>query len=152
MQGNHTIDIDALLAERKMEPVPVKLGGKTYQVRTDLTVKEVNRFLALTRSNNDAQAMTILVGTVRERQVLHAAITRVDAGEEKVELPAGKTAQALADYLDTLPRLHQALAGAQIYRATKALADLAATDEELLRRHGIEPDEPEGTEGESEAS
>lgn len=33
-------DFDALVAARKLEPVPFKLGGRTYQVRRDLTAQE----------------------------------------------------------------------------------------------------------------
>lgn len=139
--SERVLDIDALLADRKLEPVTVRLGGKAYKVRTNLSVKEVNQVLALVNTDQSAQAMTILVGTIKERADLADAMKRAEAGEQNVELPAGKTGQALTDFTETLPRLHQALASANIYRVSKALADFAATDDEILRRSGIAPED-----------
>ena len=33
-------DFDALTAEKRLEPIPVKLGGRTYHFRRDLTAQE----------------------------------------------------------------------------------------------------------------
>lgn len=150
-ENGHVLDLDAMLATRKLEPVSFRLGGKTYKLRTDLSVKETNQVIALVSTNQAPQGMTILVGTVKERADLAKAIAHNDVDEnEKIDLPAGKLGQALSDYIDTLPRLHQALASANIYRASGALADFAASDEEIMRRAGMDvEDKPEG---ESQAS
>jgi hypothetical protein len=147
MQGTQNgsfVDIDALLAARKLQPVSVRLGGKSYKIRTDLKVREVNEFLALVRSEHGAQAFTILTGTVKERADLADAMRRQEDTEEVIELPAGKTGEALNDFIESLPRLHQALASANIYRASKVLADFAASDDEILRRSGEVVEPPEG--------
>jgi hypothetical protein len=149
-ENGFVLDIDALLAERKLEPVPFRLGGKTYKLRTNLSVKETNQVLALVSTDQAPQAMTILVGTVKERADLADAMRHNETDEKKIDLPAGKTGQALSDFIDTLPRLHQAIASANIYRASKALADFAVSDEEILRRSGMDVEEK--PEGESQAS
>jgi hypothetical protein len=57
------LDLDALLAERSLEPRPVKLGGHTFKVRTDLSGAEVIRYFALARASQDKEALALLVAT-----------------------------------------------------------------------------------------
>lgn len=123
MQGTHNngtnplirevVDLDSLFAERSLEPTPVKLGGKVYNVRTDLTTAEVNDFLKHWRSSDegsDVAALAIIVGK--------------------------RDAIALDKAFAKLPHEHQATASAQFLRATRALAQYVATDEELQERYG----------------
>lgn len=58
------LDLDALLAERSLDPKPVKLKGKTYMVRRDLTGQEVADYFKLVRASEDrdVEALSILVG------------------------------------------------------------------------------------------
>lgn len=55
------VDLDALLATRELTPVPVKLGGKTYMVRRDLTGTEAAEFFKLSQDGKDVDALAILV-------------------------------------------------------------------------------------------
>lgn len=56
-------DLDAELDDIDLAPVPVKLGGVTYQVRRDLTAGEVQQFWTLLRANDkDEEALYLLVG------------------------------------------------------------------------------------------
>lgn len=57
-----TIDLDALLFERRLEPVPVVLGGHTYQVRRDLRASEINAFWDFLGQTKDVDAFAILLG------------------------------------------------------------------------------------------
>lgn len=59
-----TLDFDALLAERSLEPKPVNLKGRTFYVRTDLTGQEMADYFRLTRAaeDRDVEALSILVG------------------------------------------------------------------------------------------
>lgn len=115
------VDLDALFTERDLKPTPLKLGGKTYEIRTDLTTSEVNEFLKHWRSSaagSDVAALSILVGK-RDAIMLEKALNK-------------------------LPHEHQAHASAHVLRASRALAQYVATDDELVARYG----EP----GESKAS
>lgn len=163
-QGTHNhsrlvsiVDLDELLAQRSLAPIPVKLGGTTYQVRTDLTAVEANNFLTLMRKQLDAQAFTILVGTKAERAALTKAIKLSEAGQE-VDLPSGKLASKLDEYIDGLPQIHQALASSRIMHATKVLAQYAMSEADVLAKYGYDLEtetsaESEKTEqGESSAS
>lgn len=107
------VDLDALIVERSLEPTPVKLRGKVYNVRTDLTTAEVNDFLKYWRSSedgDDVSALAILVGK--------------------------RDAVALERELKKLPHEHQAYASAEVLRASRVLAQYTATDEELVARYG----------------
>jgi hypothetical protein len=61
MQGT-PIDLDGELAEIDLSPVTVKLGGRKYKIRRDLTGKEVLEFWQLLVKLDDAAAFSILVG------------------------------------------------------------------------------------------
>jgi len=143
-------DLDELLAQHKLVPAVIRLGGIEYSIRTDLTAAETQRFLTLMGGGHNAQAMTILVGTKAERDALTKAVARAERGE-KVELPAGRQAAKLDAYLDTLPRMHTAVVSGRIMRASKVLAQHAKTEEEILMEYGYEPGETEEA-GESSAS
>lgn len=58
-----TVDLDALLAERRLDPVEVKLGGHTYRVRRDLRTAEILAFWAqLNRGGpGDVAAFAVLL-------------------------------------------------------------------------------------------
>jgi hypothetical protein len=146
-------DLDALLAKHSLAPTVVKLGGVDYTIRTDLTAIEVNRFLKLMGKQLNAQALTLLVGTKAERDALARAVARSEAGET-VAIPAGRQGKKLDDCLDTLPRMHTALASSRIFRASKALAQYAKSEDEVYADYGYEPPtEAEPVEsGESSAS
>jgi hypothetical protein len=58
---NEVLDLDQLLAERELTPVPVKLGGKNYMVRRDLTSAEVAEFYKLCNEGKDVDALAVLV-------------------------------------------------------------------------------------------
>lgn len=58
---NEVIDLDALLASRSLDPVPVKLGGKTYMVRRDLTGTEAAQYYTLINEGKDVDALALLV-------------------------------------------------------------------------------------------
>lgn len=151
-------DLDAMLAQHSLVPAVVKLGGVNYQVRTDLTAAEVQRFINLISNEHGAQAFTILVGTKAERDALARAVAKAEAGED-VTLPAGRLALRLDAFLDTLPRMHVNLVSGRIMRASKALAQYAKADAEVYAEYGYEPPaegqaeeaEPVG-QGESSAS
>jgi hypothetical protein len=55
------IDLDQLLEDRALEPARIKVGGKVYQVRRDLTSAEVAEFYKLAAENKDVDALAILV-------------------------------------------------------------------------------------------
>ncbi len=105
------VDLDELFAERVLKPVPVKLGGKTYEVRTDLTSAEVNDFLAAYRAGNEVEAFAMIVGK--------------------------RDAVTLEKTLAKLPLEHQATASAQFLRASRALAQFAKTDQDLQKTYGV---------------
>lgn len=107
------VDLDALFVERSLDPVPVKLGGKTYNVRTDLTTVEVNDFLRHWRSSSDdsqVAALTILVGK-RDALTLEKALAK-------------------------LPNEHQTVAATHILRASRALAQYTKSDDQLAKEYG----------------
>lgn len=106
-------DIDALLADAVLEPAPVTLGGKTYTVRTDLTGDEVSLYVATVNAGKHLEALTLLVGP--------------------------DDAVTLQDHIKALPRLHQRIVNAEIMRASRALADFAASVEEILNPSAAEP-------------
>lgn len=72
-------DIDAMLNDMVLPPEPVRLGGKTYLIRTDMTSAEVREYNRLALSGKDSQAITLL-------------------------LADGEKADEINAYLDTLPQ------------------------------------------------
>jgi hypothetical protein len=56
-----TLDLDALLAKRVLAPKPVKLAGKTYMVRTDLTGAEVTKYFELANEKKDVEGLALLL-------------------------------------------------------------------------------------------
>lgn len=143
-------DLDALLAKHALVPAVIRLGGVEYTIRTDLTAAETQRFLDLMGRQLDAQAMTILIGSKAERDALAKAFARAKQGEN-VEVPAGRQAIKLDALLDSLPRVHTALAMGRIMRASKVLAQYAKAEDAILAEYGYaNPEEP--AEGESSAS
>lgn len=59
--GVPTLDLDALLSEASLEPRPIKLMGKVYQVRRDLTGAEVAEYWKLVREGKDVDALSMIV-------------------------------------------------------------------------------------------
>lgn len=105
------LDLDALFAERSLAPAPVKLAGKTYEVRTDLTSVECDQFLELWRQGGKrVEALSLLVGK-RDAVILDKA-------------------------LEKMAHVHQATASAHILRASRALAQFAVSDDDLNQRYG----------------
>lgn len=146
-------DLDALLAQHSLAPRVVRLGGTDYKIRTDLTAVEVQQFVVLMTKGLDRQAFTLLVGTQAELKALAQAVAKSERGET-LEIPAGRTAIKLNDYLESLPRMHMMLAMSRIMRASQVLAQRAKSEAEIYAENGYEPDvEPEQVEsGESSAS
>lgn len=66
---NNIRDLDALLASKSLEPQPVKLGGHTYNVRTNLTGAEITEYFALANSGKDVEGLSILVGKTAARKL-----------------------------------------------------------------------------------
>jgi hypothetical protein len=143
-------DLDELLAQHALVPAVVKLGGAQYTIRTDLTAAETQRFLDLMGNGHSGQALTILVGTKAERDALAKAVAAAQRGAE-IALPVGRQAAKLEAYLDSLPRMHTALASGRIMRASKVLAQHAKSEEEILVEYGYVAEEPVEP-GESSAS
>lgn len=62
-------DLDALLAEKRLDPVPVTLGGHQYQVRRNLRAKEIDTFWSVLAKNDPAEdvaGFAILLGDCDE--------------------------------------------------------------------------------------
>ncbi|MGB3443892.1 MAG: hypothetical protein WBA97_34575 [Actinophytocola sp.] len=132
------LDLNLLLAARRLDPIEVKLGDSTYMVNTDLTGTEVQTFLTLMQKGHDASAFTLLVGSREDRQRVVAAITRATKANLKnpPKPPVSEQAEVLNAYVDALPRMHQALVSGAIMRASKALAEFAKTDDEIYEAYG----------------
>lgn len=75
-QNGNVLDLDALLAKRLLKPKPVKLGGYTYQVRTDLTGEQVTKYFELVNSDESVKALTLLVGATAAKK-LYAALEKL---------------------------------------------------------------------------
>lgn len=60
--GAAEVDLDALVAELDLSPVPFRLAGRVYQVRRDMTMKESARYWDLAATKDDAACMQMLVG------------------------------------------------------------------------------------------
>jgi hypothetical protein len=141
--SGHVLDLNAMLAERRLDPVEVKLGDNTYMVNTDLTGRETQAYLQLHTNQQYAQAWTFLVGPREAREELLKAVERARKSTAKnpPPLPAAKEAKALDAYVDTLPRMHQALVLGSLLRASKALAEFAKTEDDIYKEYayGLEP-------------
>lgn len=141
MQGtpnDRVLDLNALLAERRLEPVEVKLGDDTYMVNTDLTAAETQTYLRLWQNQRYAAAFTLLVGTREERDRVMVVADRAQRSTSSTNprIPESAKAKALGAYLETLPRMHQALVSATLLRTSKALAEFAKTDDEVYKDYG----------------
>ena len=64
------VDLDALLADKLLHPVPVLLGGRTFALRRDLKTGEVNEFWAAITKTADLEAWTILLGSQDQAKLL----------------------------------------------------------------------------------
>jgi hypothetical protein len=141
--GNgRVLDLNALLAERRLDPVEVKLGDATYMVNTDLTGNETQTFLTLMRKGNDAAAFTLLIGTKEDRaRVVKATERAVKANSANTnagtKVPPSPQGEEINAFIDGLPRMHQALVSGQLMRASKALAEFAKTDDEIYQQYGF---------------
>lgn len=99
------LDLDALLAKRVLAPKPVKLAGKTYMVRTDLTGSEVGRYFQLANDKKDVEALALLL---------------VD----------GKGAKEINALLETLPRDHMNIVVRELMVAAQIVNGVTATEDE----------------------
>lgn len=117
-------DLDALLAERRLDPVPVTLGGHVYQVRRNLRTAEINAFWAqLNRGGpGDVAAFAILFGEGDP------------AEQESYDLA---DAERFCEVTGRLPREHEVLAVQRVVIAAKLKS---------------EADFEQGQQGESKAS
>jgi hypothetical protein len=147
--NSRVLDLNALLAERRLDPVEVKLGDETYMVNTDLTGRETQTFLTLLRTDHEASAFTLLVGTPADRKkVLATADRATSTAARPPKAHASGQGEALNAFIDGLPRMHQALVSGQLMRASRALAEFAKTDDQIYETYGYGLEQP----GESTAS
>ena len=132
------LDLNALLAERRLDPVEVRLGDATYMVNTDLTAAETQMYLRLWQNQHYAAALTLLVGSREERDRMMVVAERAERSTAKTppRLPESEQGKALNAFLDALPRMHQALVSATLLRTSKALAEFAKTDDEIYADYG----------------
>lgn len=146
MQGTQNdngrvLDLNALLAERRLDPVEVKLGDNTYMVNTDLTARETQTFLNLMQKGNNAASFTLLIGSREDRdRVIKATERAMKANPANAnagtKVPPSPQGEAIDAFIDTLPRMHQALVSGQLMRASKALAEFAKTDDQIYELYG----------------
>lgn len=144
--SNRVLDLNALLAERRLDPVEVKLGDATYMVNTDLTGRETQTFLTLLRTEHEAAAFTLLVGTAADRKKVVTSADRAmtpAAAARPPKVHASAQGEAINTFIDSLPRMHQSLVSGQLMRASKALAEFAKTDDDILEQYGYGA-EPQG--------
>lgn len=151
--GSRVLDLNELLAERRLDPVEVKLGDATYMVNTDLTGRETQTFISLMQKGNDAAAFTLLVGTREDRERVVAAAeraVRANPGNPRagVKVSPSPQGEAINAFIDGLPRMHQALISGTLMRASKALAEFAKSDDQIYQDYGYGLDQV----GESTAS
>lgn len=162
-QAGGAINLDALLATRMLKRTAVVLGGRTWNVRTDLTGTEVIRCLAFYNTSDYSGLFTLLVGSDDEVKTLNAALddrkraedltaeARKRPGNQDAKLkydplPYSTDGKAIGQLLIDLPKMHSALATAHIFRTSKALHEFALTDKKIHENFDYEP------EGESSAS
>lgn len=55
-----TLDLDAILAARELKPQTVKLGGKNYTIRRDLTGPQVRQYWDLVKDGKDVDALALI--------------------------------------------------------------------------------------------
>lgn len=60
--NNSVIDLDSLLYQRSTKPATVRLGGRDFTMRRDLSAEEVVKYWAHVAKNEDAKAFALLVG------------------------------------------------------------------------------------------
>jgi hypothetical protein len=67
MQGTHNnstngtpLDLDAQLAEIELKPRKVRLGGKDYTIRRDLSGLQVKQYWALVEEGKDVDALAMI--------------------------------------------------------------------------------------------
>ena len=155
-QAGGAVDLDALLAERLLRPASVKVGGRSWKVRTNLTGREVLRCLAFIRTTDFEGVFTYLLGDPDEIAALDDALEQrlldekaaadATARGAKAEvtyspLPYAKKAVEFTALLESLPRMHSALVQAHVYRASKALAEWALDDETIHQTYDYTPGE-----------
>jgi hypothetical protein len=97
------LDLDALISKRVLAPKPVRLAGKTYMVRTNLTGTEVTDYYKLAGDKRDTEALALLVG------------------DDAAELNA---------LLETLPREHMNIVVRELMVASGIVIGVSATEEE----------------------
>lgn|SRR5262245_2648417 len=140
--GSRVLDLNALLAERRLDPVEVKLGDATYMVNTDLTAAETQTFLTLMQKGHDAAAFTLLVGSLDDRARVLKGVDKAKGYTSRApRIPVSDRAVTLNAFIETLPRMHQALVSGQLMRASKALAEFAKSDDDIYQeyQYGLEP-------------
>lgn len=141
--GGRVLDLNALLAERRLDPVEVKAGDATYMVNTDLTGVETQACLDLHAKHLWPQLWTMLVGSRGDREAVLKAIERAQKSTAKTPPPvyASDQGKALDSYIDSLPRMHQALVSGALFRSSKALAAFAKSEDDILEeyQYGLEP-------------
>jgi hypothetical protein len=156
------LDLDALLSARLLKPRPVTLAGRTWQIRTDLTTRQVVRCLYFMRTGDLKAIWTYLVGTRKDIVAMDRAMDAREAAEttpakagprpEPTPLPYGTAASELDAVIGDLPKLHSMLVQASIYRASAALREFALADEDILERHGYQAEDEDADQGGSSAS
>lgn len=137
--AGRVLDLNALLAERRLDPVEVKLGDATYMVHTDLTARETQTFLTLMQKSHDSAAFTLLVGDRDDRRKVVESAERAataTARNRQTKVYASAQGEAIDAFIDGLPRMHQALVSGSLMRASKALAEFAKTDDDILQQYG----------------
>lgn len=98
-----TLDLDAMLAERRLDPVPIVLGGHTYTVRRDLRADEINAFnTLLAAGDKDVEAFAVVLGEETEPLVYDQA-----------------ESEAFNTYVDALPNEHRIFVTQEVVLAAK---------------------------------
>lgn len=92
------LDLDELLATRTLEPASVKLGGKVYKVRRDLTSNEVTEFYKLAGDGKDVDALAILVTSAPV--MLNKTLERLPSAHMKLVLKKMMQAAGLIEAED----------------------------------------------------
>jgi hypothetical protein len=62
-QGGHDVlDLDALVVSRSLDPQTIRLGGREWTLKRDLTAEQVVQFWLLINRNKMRDAVALLVG------------------------------------------------------------------------------------------
>lgn len=77
------LDLDALLSQHSLDPKPIRLGGKTYQIRRDLTGVEVTEYWKLVRDGKDVEALGLIASAPA---MLNKALERLPYEHMKLAL------------------------------------------------------------------